>query len=185
MKKLLLSLLVVVFSLTQLLAQESTFKQGDKVLNLGIGIGTTLYTGSYYKGSVPPISASFEYGIMDGILKKGSIGVGGYLGYSSYKWEYQDWGWKYSNFVIGARGNFHYQLVNKLDTYTGVFLGYNIATSKEFGTAVVGYDYSASSGGVVGAWYVGARYYFSNNFAAMLELGYGITYLNFGIAIKI
>jgi len=186
MKKLLLSLLVVVFSLTQLLAQESTFKQGDKVLNLGIGLGSTLYTGSYYKSSIPPISASLEFGVKDGILDKGSIGVGGYLGYSSYKWEYSSaWSYKYSNFILGVRGVFHYPLVAKLDTYTGLLLGYNIATSKETGVAVGGYNYSASTGGVVGAWFVGARYYFSDKFAVMGELGYGITYLNLGIALKL
>jgi hypothetical protein len=186
MKKLLLVLFVAVFSLTQLLAQESTFKQGDKVLNLGFGLGSTLYTGSYYKAGIPPLSASLEFGVKDGVLDKGSIGVGGYLGYSSYKWSYSSsWYWKYSDIILGVRGVFHYPLVSKLDTYTGLLLGYNIATSKEYGTAIFGYDYSASSGGVVGAWFVGARYYFSDKFAVMGELGYGITYLNLGIALKL
>lgn len=185
MKKLLLSLLVVALSLTQLKAQESTFSQGDKVINLGFGLGSTLYTGSFYKMGVPPLSASLEVGVKDGILDKGSIGVGGYLAYSSYKWEYLGWGWKYSNFIIGARGNFHYPLLDNLDTYTGLLLGFNIASSKEFGNSVPGYDYNASTGGVVGAWFVGARYYFGDNFAVMAELGYGITYLNLGIALKL
>jgi len=184
MKKLLLVLLVAVFSLSQLLAQESTFKQGDKVVNLGIGFGSTLYTGSNYTNSVPPLSVSLEVGVKDGVLDKGSIGIGGMLAYSSSKWEYSGWGWKYSNFIIGARGAFHYPLLNKLDTYTGIVLGYNIATSKEFGNAVVGYNYSASSGGIVASWFVGGRYYFSNSFAAMAELGYGITYLKIGITLK-
>jgi hypothetical protein len=184
MKKLLLVLFVAVFSLTQLLAQESTFKQGDKVLNLGIGFGSTFYSGTGYKAGIPPISASLEFGVKDGVLDKGSIGIGGYLGYSSHKWEYNNWGWKYTNIIIGVRGVFHYPLVDKLDTYTGLLLGYNIASSKEFGTAVFGYNYSASSGGVAYSWFVGGRYYFSDKFAGMLELGYGITYLNLGIALK-
>jgi hypothetical protein len=184
MKKLLLALLVAVFSLSQLLAQESTFKQGDKVVNLGIGFGSTLYTGSYYTNSVPPLSASLEVGVKDGVLDKGSIGIGGMVAYSASKWEYSGWGWKYSNFIIGARGAFHYPLLNKLDTYTGIVLGYNIATSKEFGNAIVGYNYSASSGGIVASWFVGGRYYFSNNFGAMAEIGYGITYLKLGVALK-
>jgi hypothetical protein len=184
MKKLLLLLFVAVFSLTQLLAQESTFKQGDKVLNLGVGFGSTFYSGTGYKAGIPPISASLEFGVKDGILDKGSIGIGGYLGYSSHKWEYNNWGWKYTNIILGVRGVFHYPLVDKLDTYTGLLLGYNIATSKEFGTAVYGYNYSASSGGVAYSWFVGGRYYFSEKFAGMLELGYGITYLNLGVALK-
>ncbi len=184
MKKFTLFIVVIAFSLTQLLAQESTFAKGDKVLNLGIGFGSGLYTGTYYKTSVPPISASFEVGVKDGVLDKGSIGVGGYVAYSSHKWDYSGWGWKYSNFYLAARGTFHYPLVDKLDTYTGVALGFNVASSKEYGTAIYGYDYSASSGGVLFAWFVGGRYYFSDKFAGMAELGVGIVYLNLGVALK-
>lgn len=184
MKKIVLLLAVVLFSMTQLIAQEPTFSKGDKVLNLGIGLGSTLYSGSFYKSQIPPLSASFEVGVVDNILEKGVLGIGGYVGYSSYKYEYSGWGWKYSNIIIGARGNFHYPLVDKLDTYTGLLLGYNIASSKEFGNLTPGYDYNATSGGVVYAWFVGARYYFKDSFAVMAELGYGITYLNLGIALK-
>jgi hypothetical protein len=187
MKKLLLFLFVAVFSLTQLLAQESTFKQGDKVLNLGIGFGSTFYSGTGYKAGIPPISASLEFGVKDGVLDKGSIGIGGYLGYSSHKWEYSNtgYGWKYTNIILGVRGVFHYPLVDKLDTYTGLLLGYNISSSKEYGNAgVYGNLYSASAGGVAYSWFIGGRYYFTDKFAGMLELGYGITYLNLGIALK-
>jgi hypothetical protein len=183
MKKLLLLFVIGCFTLTQLVAQESTYNKGDKVLNIGIGFGTTLYSGTYYKSQIPPISGSLEFGVADNILEKGVIGVGPYVGYSSYKYEYSGWGWKYSNIIVGARGNFHYPLINKLDTYTGLLLGYNISSSKEFGT-YSGYDYKASSGGVVWSWFIGGRYYFSDNFAAMLELGYGVAYLNLGIALK-
>ena len=40
MKKSVLLLVVAVFTFTQLVAQESTFAKGDKVLNLGIGFGS-------------------------------------------------------------------------------------------------------------------------------------------------
>jgi opacity protein-like surface antigen len=134
MKKLVLFFVVVALTMTQLLAQESTFKKGDKVLNLAIGFGSGLYTGGGYTTSVPPLSASFEVGVKDGILEKGSIGVGGVLAYGAHKWEYAGWGWKYTNIIIGARGSFHYPLAKKLDTYTGLILGYNVVTAKEFGT---------------------------------------------------
>ena len=185
MKNSLLILVFVTFSVSQLFGQEPTFSKGDRVLNLGLGFGTTLYTGSYYKSQVPPLSASFEIGVADNIIDdKGSIGVGGYLGYSSYKYEVSGWGWKYSNLMIGARGNFHYPFVDKLDTYTGLMLGYNISSSKEFGDIGFGNNYNATSGGLVYSWFIGGRYYFKDNFAAMLELGYGVTYLNLGVALK-
>ena len=185
MKKLFLLLACGVFGFTQMSAQESTFNKGDKVLNLGLGLGSTLFSGSYYKSQIPPLSASLEFGIVDGIAEKGVIGVGPYLGYSSYKYDYLGWGWKYSNIIIGARGNFHYPLVDKLDTYAGVLLGYNISSSKEFGDPGSGYEnYHGTSGGLVYSGFIGGRYYFSDSFAAMLELGYGITYLNIGVALK-
>ena len=182
MKKIFVILLLSLFSLPLLTAQESLFNVGDKVVNLGIGFGSTLYVGSFYSSTVPPVSISFEKGFKDGILEKGTIGIGGYLGYSSYKWESFGWGWKYTNIILGARGNFHYPLVDKLDTYAGLLLGYRISTSKEFGTTA-GIEPS-SGGGVVFNPYIGGRYYFTDKFAGMAELGYGISYLNIGIALK-
>lgn len=184
MKKIILLLVAVAFSLTQLVAQTPTFIKGDKVLNLGIGLGSTLYSGAGFTGQIPPVSVSFEKGIVDNLLEKGILGIGGYLGYSSYKYENSNWGWKYSNIIVGARGSFHYPLVDKLDTYTGLLLGYNIATTKEIGTAIPGIT-SASVGGIVWSWYLGARYYFKENFGVMAELGYGISTLNLGISIKL
>ncbi len=159
---------------------------GDKVLNLGIGLGSTLYSGTYYKSAVPPISASLEFVLKDDLFDgKGALGVGGYLGYSSYKYEYLGWGWKYSNIILGPRGFLHYKLVDKLDTYTGLLIGYDIVSSKEFGNTVPGYDYSANSGGLIWSWFAGGRYYFSDKFAGMLELGFGISYLTLGVAINL
>jgi len=173
MKKLLLITAVVCLSLGQLNAQEPTFVKGDKVLNVALGLGNTLYTGTHYKGQIPPLSGSLEFGVVDNIIdEKGVIGVGPYIGYSSYKWEYLDWGWKYSNLIIGAKGNLHYPFVDKLDTYVGLLLGYNVASSKEFGVSIPGYDYSYSAGGITWAGFVGARYY-------------GIAYLNIGVALKL
>jgi hypothetical protein len=90
MKKIYAFILAAVFTILNLAAVEPIFLKGDKVLNLGIGLGSTLYSGTYYKSQVPPVSASLEIGVAENILEKGSIGVGHYLGYSSYKYEYQD-----------------------------------------------------------------------------------------------
>jgi hypothetical protein len=184
MKRILLMIVVVCFALTSVVAQEPTFLKGDKVLNIGLGLGSTWYSGSFYQGQVPPLSASLEFGVVDNVLEEAVIGIGPYVGYSSYKYEYLDWGWKYSNIIVGVRGNLHYPLADKLDTYAGLLLGYRILTAKEFGTSPGGYDYSASSSGVATAGYVGARYYLKESFGLMVELGYGITYLNLGIALR-
>jgi len=44
---------------------------------------------------------------------------------------------------------------------------------------------SGSYGSGVGlSLYIGGRYFFTDNIAALVELGYGVAYLNIGIAIK-
>lgn len=188
MKRITAFIFLALFSLPALKSQESTFNMGDQVVNLGIGLGSVYGIGTYYNTTVPPVSISYEKAIVDDIIDKGVIGVGGYVGYRAYKWHYvystYDYGWKYTNIVLGARGNFHYPFVDKLDTYVGVLLGYNIVISTEFGT-IGTYDTSPDRGRVAFAGYVGARYYFSDNFAAFTELGYGIAYLTLGVSFKL
>jgi hypothetical protein len=169
MKKILASVFVVCFSLTHLWAQESTFNKGDKVANIGLGLGSTL---GYGTTVLPPLSLSLEVGVVENIIDKGVIGVGGYLGFSSYK----SLSYKLTNFVIGPRGTFHYPFVDKLDTYAGLMIGYNLYHDN--------WDFGPDYGGIVSSWFIGGRYYFSENFAAMLELGYGVTNLNIGVALK-
>lgn len=186
MKKSLLLFLVAAFTFTQLVAQDPIFVKGDKVVMIGLGLGGgNLYSGSGYKMTFPPLAGSFEVGVKDDVLEKGSLGLGGGFGYTGYKWEYNSsYGWKYSNFILAARGYFHYPLVKKLDTYTAITLGYNIASSKYYGTGTP-YDDTSSYGGVVFGWLVGGRYYFSDTFAGCLELGYGVSYLTIGVAFKL
>jgi len=184
MKKLTTFAIALLLGITTVHSQESMFNLGDKVINLGIGLGNTLYTGTYYTRGVPPVSLSYEQAIADEILEKGVIGIMGYVGYSSYKYDYLGWGYKYSNIIVGAGGLFHYPLVDKLDTYAGILLGYNIATATEFGTPI-GWDYNATSGGIVFSGFVGARYYFAESFAAFAQVGYGIAYLTLGVSIRL
>jgi hypothetical protein len=162
---------------------QDVFGKNDKVVSLGVGLGS--YYGSGYKTTFIPVSGSFEYGIVDGLINgKAAIGVGGYLGYTANKWEYANsvYGWEYSHFLIGARGLFHYQFVNNLDTYAGLFLGYDITSSKSYGNH--GGTGSADGSNFVFSPYIGARYYFTDNFAAFAELGYGISILELGVSLK-
>jgi hypothetical protein len=180
------SLFIAVFLVTGfLLTNAQVVVKGDKVLNLGVGIGSALYSGGYYQGTVPPISASLEVVVKDDIFDgKGAIGAGGYLAYSAYKWEYAGYGWKWNNIILGPRGYLHYNFVEKLDTYAGVMLGYNIVSSTAIGTTELG-ETAGNSGGVIFSGFVGARYFFSDKFAVMGELGSGIAYLNLGVAFKL
>jgi len=181
-------LLVTLFALCVSLANAQVVEKGDKVLNLGIGLGTALYSGTGYTGSVPPISGSLEVVLKDDLFDgKGALGLGGYLGYAAYKWKYSgfDYGWKYSNIIIGPRGYLHYNLLDKLDTYAGLMIGYNIVSSSSYGSYTYGGNYSASASGIIFSGFVGARYFFNDNLAGMVELGSGIAYLNLGVALKL
>jgi hypothetical protein len=87
-----------------------------------------------------------------------------------------------SHTVIGVRGALHYQLGDKFDAYTGLFLGYDIVSWK--------YDdsWSGAKGSVGSAfdysWFLGARYYFTDTFAAFGELGVGLAPVNLGVSLK-
>lgn len=187
MKKFVVMVMATMVIASNLFAQDPMFEKGDKVVNVGVGLLSALYTGSYYTSKMPPISISYEQGIIDNVLDVASIGVGGYIGFASAKWETTystgSYGWKYTNFIIGARGSFHYPLVDNLDTYAGILLGYNVVSAKEIGNVPLGFN--ASSSAAIFSGYVGGRYYFTDKIGAMAELGTGIAYFNIGVAVKL
>jgi hypothetical protein len=176
---------VMLLSLTTS-TKAQLFDQGDIVLSFGLGLGATYYVHGWgYKTTVPPIFVAGDYCLRED-LGPGNLGVGAYMGYSAYKYEYyDDWGWKYNTLIIGARGTYHFvDLVDKLDLYGGIMLGAEIVSSKEFGD-YYGDDYNANSGGVAYDVFGGARYYFSDSFGVMGELGYGISWLKIGVSLKL
>jgi len=180
MKKFLFAKILVVFLTLfcfnwDISAQDDAFNKGDKVAQAGIGLGSYI-SWSGYSSTVPPIAASFEYGIVDLFDGKGAVGVGGYLAYTSFGYK-GDFNWTISDLIIGPRGLFHYQFVDKLDTYAGLMLGYDIVS---YGQK----DSNLSGSGFISSWFVGARYYFANNIAVYGELGYGIAPLELGISYK-
>jgi hypothetical protein len=167
--------------------KAQTFNKGDKVLSFGLGLGSTYIAWDpYYKTTVPPIFVAGDYCLREK-LGPGNLGVGGILAYSAYKWNYStvDWGYKYTNFFIGARGTYHFtDLVDKLDLYGGVVLGAKIVTYKEYGQYAGYGTYNTNSSGVLYDIFGGARYYLADNFGVMGELGYGIAWLKLGVSLK-
>lgn len=148
---------------------------GQMDLNVGVGLGSTIGVG----GGLP-ISAAFDYGIND------NISVGAYAGFVS---QTEDLGFisaKYTNLIIGARGAYHLDLVDNIDTYGGLMIGYNIVSSEItssnplFPTT----GFAASASGIAYSAFVGGRYHFTDNIGAFAELGYGIAYLQLGLALK-
>ena len=178
-------LLLALLACPAINTNSQEFEVGDKLINAGIGFGATWYSGTFYKTTLPPIFVSADVGFRDDI-GPGVLGLGGYLGMSSYKYEYAyylgNWGWKYTSIVIAARGTYHYDLIDNLDTYGGVLLGFRILSAKFFGDETWSTG-SASSSGLAYSFFVGGRYFLSDNFAVLAELGYGIAWLQLGITI--
>ena len=174
MKKHLMTLLLNCLVITQLVAQVSTFSKGDKVFNIGVGLGSVM--GSAYNTTIPPVSGSLEFGVADNILTKGVIGIAPFIGFGAYKYETYSGHENYTFIPVGVRGVFHYPLVNKLDTYAGLLFGYIAVSGTHIGDAYASRGY--------GSLFIGGRYYFTEKFAGLVELGAEIIPLHIGVAYK-
>ena len=157
------------------------FQRGTTVVNAGIGLGTAL--GGLGKAR-PAISLSLDRGVWP-VGGPGVISLGGYLGNTGYKYSSGGYTAKWNYFIVGARGAYHYNgfsSVPKLDVYGGAMLGYNIVNYSSDGNDV---DISNSYGSGIGfSGFLGGRWFFTERIGAYAELGYGVSVLNAGVAIK-
>lgn len=187
MKRIIYVLVLIVCSLPAF--SQSTFEKGTNVGGIGIGFGTTFY-GNGYNTTLPPISLFYERSVADKLIDgNASVGVGALIGIAGSKYSianiYGSYTYKYSNFLIGARGALHYQFVDKLDTYFGLLLGGNISSYSYEGTGIYANESGGSGpGGFLFSAYVGTRYYFNDKIGAYLEFGTGIAYFNLGVVAK-
>ena len=106
----------VILSSASMFAQfgpNPNFKNKDFLIGPRIGLG-------YVAGAAFGVGVNAEYAVTP------QIGVTGLAGWSSWGSTY----WTYTNLIIGVGGNFHFDLlkVNKLDTYAGLGLGWNIGS---------------------------------------------------------
>jgi hypothetical protein len=167
-------------------AQEQSFAKNDNVVSLGVGFGGNLYNYSYYSGMkrIPLLSFGYERCIIGNLFNdKSSLGVGAIVDYTSAKWDSKaGYTWKSTSMIIGAKGALHYAFVDKLDTYAGFILGYNIVSWKE--TGVYSGTGSSAASGIGWSFFAGARYYFTNNIGVFGEIGWGYTLFKAGLAFK-
>lgn len=190
-------LVLLATALVAALSMSAQIKVGEQVVSGTLGLINNVY-GSYYDSKFPPITASYEYGLLenawgvDGL----SVGVGGVIAYTGAKDIYEhydgsEYGYKYSSIIIAAKGYAHYDVlgmfdmkVDNLDTYAALTLGYNIGTSKQWGDWYYATGSAASRAGLVYGFQIGARYWFMDNLAANLELGYGLATINVGVSYR-
>lgn len=166
-------------------AQE-VFHKGNNTVTASVG-----FLGALGSLRVPPIQLSYEHCILDNLIegKNGSIGIGGTAGYYATGVK-ESYGSTWSNAgLLGGRGSFHYQFVDKLDTYAGLFLGVTMVSTSTKVTVDDKVSSNISTSSATEArfgWgaHIGARYYFTPQFAANLELGYGISAINVGVTYR-
>lgn len=171
-------------------ATAQSYVKGDNVLNITVGFGSGVYNGAGYSAS-PAFAVSMEHCFWDDLINGDfSVGIGGYIGFQTSKqnrgtWNGDEYGYRYTSIVPAARGTFHWTGVDKLDTYAGVSIGGNIATSSSYGDWPGNSPGNAANpGGAYAAPFVGARYYFTDAFCAVAEMGSGISYFNVGVGFK-
>ncbi|MDR1910047.1 MAG: hypothetical protein LBQ35_09065 [Spirochaetaceae bacterium] len=205
-KKVLLVLLVLaVITAENVFAQGSNWYnsyapgiEGSKILvNGGIGYGILAY-----KLSLPPISASVEYA-----LANLPLSIGGYFGITGYNEELTTVSsYKGTLVGFGAKASYHFNFLRNLDPYVSLVLGW-LVYNQEVTTTVPGnpgspgnpyygipaipatdphsettkYDLSTFYYG----FNVGARYFFTKNIGAYVELGYSaVSVVSAGLSLK-
>jgi hypothetical protein len=149
------------------------FQKGDKIVNLGIGIGGL------------GVNATGEYGIAD------NIGIGAFLAYErrTFSYLYSSLGGNYgrNEITVGARAAYHAgELLNdKLDPYVAAGLGAYIYNDPYW-------DYDVRTNSWTGKSFVlptflfriGARYAFSEKLGAFGDIGTGGSWIQGGVTFK-
>ncbi len=154
-------------------AAQDVFDKGTNVINAGLGFGNIIRSKSTF---IVGVGVDFDHCIIDGLINgNASIGIGGYLGTgladrttsSTATISGKTGGF----FDFGSRGTFHYQFVDNLDTYAGVAIGARVGTYDSFSPS---YPFVLA----------GARYYMTENFAWMAEVGGGGGFFKVGASFR-
>ncbi len=192
MKKIFLALFIVstfLFS-AKVATSQTTFGKGDNLISFGIGAAHN-YSG-YNAGLAPSFRFTYDLGIIE--AGPGVISAGGMVGYSSHTYKYwnnnDQYKWTWTTFGFAARGAYHMDWdVENLDTYAGLELGVRFVSFKEkkpdnaSSTNNIESSYRSANKGHAGV-YVGASYFFADDFGAFAELGYSFSSATIGLCFR-
>jgi opacity protein-like surface antigen len=207
MKKILLLL-----GASLILCQNSNaqaFGKGKNFVTAGYGVGlgfssfTLAYAGKsgYKTSSFGPVLGTYEYGISK------YIGVGANISYATASAGWEDdkitittfpsysysskryaYTWQVNALQVLGRANFHIPIRNdNLDLYGGLGVGYfNFSTSWTSTDPSFNESLYNISNPIPVAFTLqfGCRYFFTNNFGAYAEVGWGLALANAGLAFK-
>lgn len=169
---------------------QAKFIAGDMGLNVNLGIGNfddndfdLDWDGWSASTTQVSAGASFEYIILDGLLKgKASVGAGAQGGFGFGHETIWDVKYNYTRLRVATRGVFHYAALDMLDTYGGITIGADM--NKVTGKYENIKETEKHTSFVV-APFVGARYFFSDGFGVNVELAYDdFAYMGAGLTLK-
>lgn len=184
MKKLFLVAMAIIglaFSTNSANAQSKAneFEVGTNVLNLSIPLVPTSSI------NLLPVSFSYERSIVDLNGEGLTLGLGLHSSFNgsysaideSNAYNARSISKSFSTF-LGVKPTLHYTFTKRLDTYLGMIIGgeYLMSsqevkdTKSETNKFAFGYNFV-----------VGTRYYFSEHWAANLEMAYNTNYINLGV----
>jgi hypothetical protein len=135
-----------------------------------------------------PLVLAYEMGIVDNLfgVEKLNLGVGPYIGYYGYSQTVVQFGGSskssFKVVAIGISGYFHYQFIDKLDTYIGLSIGGSAQYTR---TEAANMEAKTAFGGDV-AWGTvgGARYEITPQWGAFIEGGHSTGNFTLGVAFK-
>lgn len=133
--------------------------------------------GLSFLGSSVQLGINYERSLdlnLIGINGPGKLGIGGIFRYWSYSSGYFKGNWNYSNFLLGAQGNYHFDLADKrFDPWLGLVLAINIGSVSWDGPAKAAWYVEPSAGGFWIGFHAGLRYWLSPTLAVNTRIGFG------------
>jgi hypothetical protein len=159
-------LIVILFVAFQ--TSNAQFEASKNYLGPSLGLS--------FLGSTFQIGVNYEHGLnlnSIGMSGSGKLGVGGLFRYWGYSEDFFGGKWSYTNILIGAQGNYHFEVSGgKLDPYLGLVLAYDIGTVDWDGVKGAGWAERTSGGFWLGL-QGGLRYFFTPKLALNARLGLG------------
>ncbi len=159
-------ILITVFSILLFvslfpLTLHAQYTAGKNYLGPSIGLS--------FLGSTPEYGINYEHSIY--LQNLGNIGIGGLFRYWGYSNSYFDGKWSYTDILIGAQGNYHFNTQSKFDPWLGIILAYDAGSVSWSGP--YGNYASPAVGGLWAALQAGARYWISPTLALRGSFGLG------------
>jgi hypothetical protein len=171
-------------------AYPTPVKAGNFMINAGVGFGTPLRGNTV----IPPLIASFDYALPLGGLP---FTLGALAGFTTSEYQHNYYGvnygdkWDYTGLALAGRFGYHPDLgVKNLDVSATIALGYYFYTGKARHNSSLPPGTSKTDPDNYSRLYLGfnlgARYFFTKNFGAFLDLGYSaMSLVTAGLTFKI